>query len=107
MTEYGTETVKDCWIDPNNLTLNNLLGNGNFRHETQCFFLFQLEITILLFTGNYGVLWSGVLQKANKKTATVAINKIKSISVFRWFTLKPLYTITSGNLLSAIWDTSH
>ena len=31
------------------------------------------------------------------------------ISVFRWFkfTLKPPYTIMHGNLLSAIWDTSH
>ena len=30
-------------------------------------------------------------------------------SIFRWFkfTLKPPYTITHGNLLSAIWDTSH
>ena len=30
-------------------------------------------------------------------------------TVFRWFkfTLKPPYTIASGNLLSAIWDTSH
>ena len=29
--------------------------------------------------------------------------------IFRWFkfTLKPPYTITHGNLLSAIWDTSH
>ena len=29
--------------------------------------------------------------------------------LFRWFkfTLKPPYTIASGNLLSAIWDTSH
>ena len=29
--------------------------------------------------------------------------------VFRWFkfTLKPPYTVMSGNLLSAIWDTSH
>ena len=29
--------------------------------------------------------------------------------VFRWFkfTLKPPYTITHGNLLMAIWDTSH
>ena len=29
--------------------------------------------------------------------------------IFRWFkfTLKPPYTIASGNLLSAIWDTSH
>ena len=29
--------------------------------------------------------------------------------VFRWFkfTLKPPYTVASGNLLSAIWDTSH
>ena len=29
--------------------------------------------------------------------------------VFRWFkfTLKPPNSITSGNLLSAIWDTSH
>ena len=28
---------------------------------------------------------------------------------FRWFkfTLKPLYTIAHGNLLSAIWETSH
>ena len=28
---------------------------------------------------------------------------------FRWFkfTLKPPYTVASGNLLSAIWDTSH
>ena len=32
-----------------------------------------------------------------------------SILVIRWFkfTLKPPYTIASGNLLSAIWDTSH
>ena len=31
------------------------------------------------------------------------------VVVFRWFkfTLKPPYTITHGNLLSAIWDTSH
>ena len=30
-------------------------------------------------------------------------------NVFRWFkfTLKPPYTITHGNLLMAIWDTSH
>ena len=30
-------------------------------------------------------------------------------SFFRWFkfTLKPPYTIMYGNLLSAIWDTSH
>ena len=29
--------------------------------------------------------------------------------VFRWFkfTLEPPYTVASGNLLSAIWDTSH
>ena len=29
--------------------------------------------------------------------------------VFRWFkfTLKPPYTVASGNLLLAIWDTSH
>ena len=29
--------------------------------------------------------------------------------IFRWFkfTLKPPYTITHGNLLLAIWDTSH
>ena len=29
--------------------------------------------------------------------------------IFRWFkfTLKPPYTVASGNLLSAIWDTSH
>ena len=31
------------------------------------------------------------------------------LSIFRWFkfTLKPPYTVASGNLLSAIWDTSH
>ena len=29
------EKVKNCWIDPNNLKLNNLLGKGNFGHETQ------------------------------------------------------------------------
>ena len=31
------------------------------------------------------------------------------IRIFRWFkfTLKPPYTVTSGNLLSAIWDTYH
>ena len=31
------------------------------------------------------------------------------IEVFRWFkfTLKPPNSITHGNLLSAIWDTSH
>ena len=31
------------------------------------------------------------------------------ISIFRWFkfTLKPPYTITHGNFLSAIWGTSH
>ena len=29
--------------------------------------------------------------------------------IFRWFkfTLKPPYTVVSGNLSSAIWDTSH
>ena len=29
--------------------------------------------------------------------------------LFRWFrfTLKPPYTLAHGNLLSAIWDTSH
>ena len=29
--------------------------------------------------------------------------------IIRWFkfTLKPPYTVVSGNLLSAIWDTSH
>ena len=29
--------------------------------------------------------------------------------LFRWFkfTLKPPYTVAHGNLLSAIWDTSH
>ena len=29
--------------------------------------------------------------------------------IFRWFkfTLKPPYTVVSGNLLLAIWDTSH
>ena len=32
-----------------------------------------------------------------------------TVFVLRWFkfTLKPPYTIASGNLLSAIWDTSH
>ena len=31
------------------------------------------------------------------------------VLIFRWFkfTLKPPNSITSGNLLSAIWDTSH
>ena len=34
---------------------------------------------------------------------------VKINVVFRWFkfTLKPPYTVASGNLLSAIWDTSH
>ena len=34
---------------------------------------------------------------------------IFSLLLFRWFkfTLKPTYTITHGNFLSAIWDTSH
>ena len=33
---------------------------------------------------------------------------LNKLHVFRWFkfTLKPPYTIASGNLLSAIWDTS-
>ena len=31
------------------------------------------------------------------------------LSIIRWFkfTLKPPYTVASGNLLLAIWDTSH
>ena len=39
----------------------------------------------------------------------VEVDIIVEIVGFRWFkfTLKPPYTITSGNLLSAIWDTSH
>ena len=34
---------------------------------------------------------------------------VSSMVIFRWFkfTLKPPYTITHGNLLLAIWDTSH
>ena len=37
------------------------------------------------------------------------ITEYGTSSLFRWFkfTLKPPYTITHGNLLSAIWDTSH
>ena len=33
----------------------------------------------------------------------------QKVPIFRWlkFTLKPPYTVVSGNLLSAIWDTSH
>ena len=35
--------------------------------------------------------------------------RIINPSIFRWFkfTLKPPYTVASGNLLLAIWDTSH
>ena len=34
---------------------------------------------------------------------------VRCLSIFRWFkfTLKPSYTVVHGNLLSAIWDTSH
>ena len=36
-------------------------------------------------------------------------DNLTSFNSFRWlkFTLKPPYTITHGNLLMAIWDTSH
>ena len=36
-------------------------------------------------------------------------SSIVQVLVFRWFkfTLKPPYTVVHGNLLSAIWDTSH
>ena len=43
------------------------------------------------------------------KLMSISVNLIVSIYFFRWFkfTLKPPNSITHGNLLLAIWDTSH
>ena len=47
--------------------------------------------------------------KHNEFTQVYIHFLIPKLSFFRWFkfTLKPPYTITHGNLLSAIWHTSH
>ena len=42
----------------------------------------------------------------NYNMGHIAVNNIHIIRWFK-FTLKPPYTITHGNLLMAIWDTSH
>ena len=51
---------------------------------------------------------SGKQSETSRRKGQVEADE-KARWIFRWFkfTLKPPYTIASGNLLSAIWDTSH
>ena len=41
------------------------------------------------------------------KTRFILYAPMTLLGVIRWFKCKTTYTITHGNLLSAIWDTSH
>ena len=54
-------------------------------------------------------LWYGYHLCASYGKITASWSSCGILSLFRWFkfTLKPPYTIMHGNLLLAIWDTSH
>ena len=51
--------------------------------------------------------WISVVDELEQEQFDSSV--VDFLCVFRWFkfTLKPPYTITHGNLLMAIWDTSH
>ena len=49
------------------------------------------------------------VSQTEKPQQVTSLTQCHKGSIFRWFkfTFKPPYTVASGNLLSAIWDTSH
>ena len=73
-----------------------------------CWFLFHFLFCCDLFALKHG--WSLTIFYSAMTFLHLHLNVPTTLySVFRWFkfTLKPPNSITTGNLLSAIWDTSY
>ena len=81
----------------NELFGSNFLGSLIRTHRKLCKCVVRHFSPIYESRSNFEVVWKWVMGPS------------WCPSLLRWFkfTLKPPYTIASGNLLSAIWDTSH